>query len=352
MLSLKGNRAASFLVLTLVLTMLAGCALPGSQSGPSPEEFYNGKVLTIITGSPGGGLDAYPRLAAPFLKKYMPGITVVVENMGGGGMLTAHNAIYTAKPDGLTIGMTNPPGAVFTVAAGNVAVQYDLTKFTWLARASAEGRVIVAGVDDPVKSANDMMTLGNQGRPFRMGFSGIGSDDYYIAFMVFDALGIPMAAMPGYAGLADSILGVMRGEIDGIQGTNSSMLAGIDNGTLRPILILADEYPSNLEPQMKGVTLAGSLVKDPAKKAFLTSLVGILAMDRSFAGPPGIPADRVKYLRDAFKKTFNDPEFLDQMAKAKRPTGYLEGEKLADLVTASMKSVDSFKASIASSMAK
>ena len=38
---------------------------------------------------------------------------------------------------------------------------------------------------------------------------------------------------------------------------------------------------------------------------------------RPFSGPPGIPADRLKQLRDAFSKTMKDPAFLKEAKEAK-----------------------------------
>jgi tripartite-type tricarboxylate transporter receptor subunit TctC len=46
---------------------------------------------------------------------------------------------------------------------------------------------------------------------------------------------------------------------------------------------------------------------------------------------PGVPAERIKVLRDAYQKTFSDPEFQDEVAKKgwePRPVG---GEELANL---------------------
>ena len=56
---------------------------------------------------------------------------------------------------------------------------------------------------------------------------------------------------------------------------------------------------------------------------------------RPIVAPPGIPADRLKILREAFLKTMNDPELL---AEAKRknfditPSTGAELESLAKLV--------------------
>ena len=42
------------------------------------------------------------------------------------------------------------------------------------------------------------------------------------------------------------------------------------------------------------------------------------AIGRPYAAPPGIPAERVKALQDAFEKTMKDPAFLADANKAKQ----------------------------------
>ena len=55
-------------------------------------------------------------------------------------------------------------------------------------------------------------------------------------------------------------------------------------------------------------------------------------MARPFVAPPGIPADRVKALRDAFDATMKDREFLDEMAKADLEVQPVSGQEIANLV--------------------
>ena len=55
-------------------------------------------------------------------------------------------------------------------------------------------------------------------------------------------------------------------------------------------------------------------------------------MDRFFAGPPGIPPDRLEILREAFKKAFADPELLKMARKANRPVRYTSGEEIDSLM--------------------
>ena len=49
-------------------------------------------------------------------------------------------------------------------------------------------------------------------------------------------------------------------------------------------------------------------------------------------GPPGIPPDRVKILREAFNKTMNDPEFLAEVKKRKYELEPTPGEDLEAIV--------------------
>jgi len=51
-------------------------------------------------------------------------------------------------------------------------------------------------------------------------------------------------------------------------------------------------------------------------------------LGRPFIGPPGMPADRVKVLREAFMKTMSDPTLLADAQKRKWDLDPLSGEEL------------------------
>ena len=52
---------------------------------------------------------------------------------------------------------------------------------------------------------------------------------------------------------------------------------------------------------------------------------------RPIIATPGIPADRVKILREAFMKTVNDPELLDDAKKKRLDLDPVSGEELESL---------------------
>src|SRR5262245_37506216 len=72
-----------------------------AQSGAA--EFYRGKTVRMLVGSPpGGGYDLYARLLAPHFAEKIKA-TVLVENRDGNGGLAALAALLVRPVDGLTI---------------------------------------------------------------------------------------------------------------------------------------------------------------------------------------------------------------------------------------------------------
>ena len=70
---------------------VAFVALVCAANEADAQDFYRGKTINLIVGNAtGGGYDAYARLLARHMPKYMPGEPVfVVRNMpGAGGMAT------------------------------------------------------------------------------------------------------------------------------------------------------------------------------------------------------------------------------------------------------------------------
>jgi tripartite-type tricarboxylate transporter receptor subunit TctC len=69
--------------------------LHGSLSAPASaqtvEQFYRGKMVTIMLGHPpGGSYDLYARLAANHMKRYIPGNpNIIIEHRPGGGGIRA-----------------------------------------------------------------------------------------------------------------------------------------------------------------------------------------------------------------------------------------------------------------------
>ena len=164
------RKQLSILLITLLLIMVAGCGTkttesvkPQEQSKTSSQpaqdtlsqaelDFYKGKTITIIVPySPGGSYDGKARLVGIFLEKKIPGVKAIVKNVPGAGGITGINDIYTAKPDGLTIGVISGVGMVANSVVGAAIAKYDATKINYLGRVNAERRVMIGANSSKVK---------------------------------------------------------------------------------------------------------------------------------------------------------------------------------------------------------
>ena len=52
---------------------------------------------------------------------------------------------------------------------------------------------------------------------------------------------------------------------------------------------------------------------------------------RPYMGPPGMRAEHVKILRNAFEKTLKDPTFLEEVKSKKLDAEYTSGEEMETL---------------------
>jgi tripartite-type tricarboxylate transporter receptor subunit TctC len=60
-------------------------------------------------------------------------------------------------------------------------------------------------------------------------------------------------------------------------------------------------------------------------------LLGADDMGRPMFGPPGLPADRLKILRDAYARTMNDEQFRAEVKKRNYEFDPVSGEELQKL---------------------
>jgi len=285
--------------------------------------FFRGKVVTVIvTTKPGGGYDAYGRMMARFLQKHLPGSTVIVKNVAGAGHIIGANDLYFSKPNGLTIGVGNFKGLIFTQLAKQEGVKFDLTKFSWLANVASEPQTLIVDKRTPFKTVKDLQ---NSSRPIRMGTSGVGSSSYNYTLMIGKALGINFKVIPGFYG-SEADLAMLRGELDGQIGAYDNLRPLVENEGARVVLIVGKKKMS----QFPDVPLI-SAFSTPKTKGLIDLMIATAELGRPIAAPPNMPPLRLKALREAIRKTFHDPELLAYSEKAKLPVSFMSGEETARL---------------------
>jgi len=311
---------------------LASFSLVSLSPAASPAEvsqirsWYHGKTLTIVVPhGAGGGFDIYARLLAPFFRKYIPGADVIVRNVTGAGGLIGRNQVYTARPDGLTMGLTTGTGMVFSAWSGLEGVRFDLRKMTHIGRIAYETQVLALSARGPLKSFED---LRKAGRPIKMGFSGVGSDDYYTTAIIAHYFGYKTEPITGYSGSREANLAAVRGEVDAVQVQASSLMPLLRSGDLIPVLTLGFKR----DPALPNIPTAVELSETPEARDITSALADVYGADRILFGPPDMTPPLLDFLRRTFDKVVEDREFLEHASKAKRPVDPLKGEDVDRLV--------------------
>lgn len=281
------------------------------------QPFYEGKTIKLIVGfKPGGGTDFYARLLARYMLKYLPGANIVVKNTPGAGSMIALNRIYLSKPDGLTFGAFSR-GLPVSQLVGVKGVKFDMSKVSWLGSPSSEiyGLYVLAqkynNVDDIVKADK-----------VRLATTGIGALNYTTSLLFFRMLGLDNFSIgTGYSGNELGMV-ILRGEMDASFGSFATYQTMIDSGELRPLLFISNSKP----PGYESVPYIQEVITGEKNKLAIDFLVGLNVIGRPFVGPPGIPQDRLKIIRDAFKNAINDPESKKLAKKANKPLEYVPPE--------------------------
>lgn len=316
----------NFIFVCLLIVGVGLMAGHNPATAADAAAFYKGKTVTfIVPYSPGGGYDFYARFMAPHLEKYT-GCTMVIKNKPGGGGVVGANFVYRAKPDGRTIGILNMTGAIPAQIAGAKGIDFDLTKFNWMARLNDEPQVFVVGADSSYKSWDEILKSTETIKLACTGTVGSTYLDLLVLKMVFDLKNFDIVT--GFSGTSDADLSVIRGELVGTASSVSSKIKKIEEGNFKPLLVIAEEKVKGLE----NVPIIYDFPMSAEGKKIADTYIGMMNVARAMMMTPGAPADRVAFMREAFKKTLTDPDLVQKAEKMDRPVSWMDGEKVLQFV--------------------
>jgi tripartite-type tricarboxylate transporter receptor subunit TctC len=321
---------------SLVLAASVGTAF----AQQSAEEFFRSrKEMNFITSSPpGGGYDAYSRLFARYMSKHLPGNpNILVNNMPGGGGIRAANFLYNIAPkDGSTIALLDRGIATAPLLYGDESkAQFEAVKFNWLGSAMRENGMATVSTRAPVQSIEDAKT-----REVIVGATAPEQDPAMFPRLLNDLLGTKFKVVYGYAGQPEMFLAIERGELDGVfmSGWSGNGRAYVREKMKEGKMKLLVQMSATGDPAHSDTPTILSLVKDEQARQVVELILSRLALGRPFLSPPGIPADRVTMLRDAFQKAATDPEMLEEAAKLRLAIDPIFGEEAQALIAKIYKS--------------
>lgn len=290
--------------------IIAGCSQSGNQasssqtsSKPSPEaksDFPKKPIQLIVSFTAGGGPDTVARILAEGVKKHLPnGQSVVVVNKPGGAATIGLTEVFTAKPDGYTIGIT--PTAPISIQPHFGKTPYSHDSFQPIMRVISEPSVLYVKSDAPWKTYEDWVEYVKQNPgEFTYSTSGVGSNPHITMESINSALGIQTTAVP-YDGGAQMMTALLGDHVQGTLVLPTTAKPHIESGAIRPLFNAGktkiEEYTDTpMLKDDKGVDVASDIT------------TGLVA-------PKGIPQDVLTILHDAFKKALEDPEVVEQIRK-------------------------------------
>jgi tripartite-type tricarboxylate transporter receptor subunit TctC len=312
----------------------------GAASAQSAEEFFRSrKEMNFITSSPpGGGYDAYSRLFARHMSKHLPGNPVIlVNNMPGGGGIRAANFLYNIAPkDGSTIALLDRGIATAPLLYGEESqAQFEAVKFNWLGSAMRENGMGTVSTRASVKSIEDVKT-----REVVVGATAPEQDPAMFPRLLNDLLGTKFKIVYGYPGQPDMFLAIERGELDGVfmSGWSGPGRAYIREKMKEGKMNLLVQMSATGDPAHSDTPTVLSLIKNDQDRQVVELILSRLSLGRPFLAPPGVPADRVAMLRDAFQKAATDPALLEEAAKMRLAIDPIFGEEAQALIAQIYKS--------------
>jgi tripartite-type tricarboxylate transporter receptor subunit TctC len=318
-------------MLPSILALLLVAIWPLSVRAQTP--FYQGKTIRLVAGTPAGSVyDLYARMVAQFIPKYIPGTpNVIVQNMPGVASMVAANYIYqVAKPDGLTIGSIQP-ALYFDQLVGRKEVKFDWQKFTWIGNTTRSHHLLYMRSDTPYKTIEDIRKATV---PPKCGAEGTASSAYYLPKLLEETIGAKFNVVTGYNSGTDVDLAVERGEVQCRAFTIAAFFAREPFHTWRKkgfvhVIVQTGNRRDAKLPEVPTLPELMGQHKTPDSARRLAAVI-LAANDigRPIVATPGIPADRVKILREAFMKAMKDSELLDDAKKKRLELDPVSGEDL------------------------
>jgi len=314
-------------------TLLLASVLAIGAMTPAAADYYAGKTIEFIIGTPpGGGYDIYARLVARHLARYIPGKpAIVVKNMPGAGSAKAAQFISMIAPkDGTSIGAIMPGAIMGPLLDDRADALFDPTKVLYVGTANSGTRVCVALKGTKIRTFDDLLRE-------KAVFGGVSTNDstQEYGYLHKRTSGARYDVVSGYRGTPDIALALERGELDGVCGWDWSSVKSqrpdwIRDDKINVLLqVSLDPHP---ELTRMGVPSVWQYVKSEEDRKVVELVISQTVFHRSYIAPPGTPAAALETLRTAFDATMNDKELLDEAEKLRIDIAPLPGANVQALV--------------------
>jgi tripartite-type tricarboxylate transporter receptor subunit TctC len=321
-------RSISLLLAVIISVLLMAGERASGAAVEDQAEFYKGKTINLtVSSGPGGPPDIFARAIGPILQKEL-NATVLVQNMTTGSAMEAVNHTYSkAKPDGLTLCTGVSEAWILNDILEDPGSRFKVDKLNWLGIFNPETFVYVSSAQKPYQSAKDLQ----QAKGLKMGgVSGAGAITVKTA-LACAMLGLDAKVVTGFKGSADIALSLQKGELDGSTALESFARDAERKGQVKALFYLYKKGSSY--PNMPSLSEIVKVSDDYAK------ILNVIGMEsKCIVTSPGVPKERVDFLKKLLQKIADDKENQKKFAQAlmlDKWLGYMPGDQyqkfIADL---------------------
>jgi tripartite-type tricarboxylate transporter receptor subunit TctC len=300
--------------------------LAGAHPVLAQEAFPARPIQMIVPFPPGGVADVTGRPTAHVMSKLLKQSVVVVNKAGAGGSVGTAQAAR-ATPDGYTILMALSSISVLPVAdrLQGRAPAYELDQLAPIALISADPTVLLVRGDGPYTTLMQFVEAA-KAKPGTINYGSSGVyGTLHVAMEIFaGAADIKLFHVP-YQGGGPAVAALLGGQIDALASGPSAAIGQIKAGKVRALAVWGDKRLASLPdvPTMKELGYDATF--------YIWS--GLFA-------PTATPAPVMAILRDAARRTAEDSEFKDAMAKVETPIAYLDAPAFKSFVETDAKRLE------------
>jgi tripartite-type tricarboxylate transporter receptor subunit TctC len=314
----------------LITGIIAGLLGASPAVADAVADFYRGKQISLIIPTPpGGGYDLYARFLGRYIGKHIPGNPAVVpRNMpGAGGIIALNHLANIAAPDGLTFAVFQNTNTLDQLAK-TPNVKFDVRTLGWIGNMSVSSTI--CALSGPARDVSGKELFEKE-----VVIGGTTGSPTTIPLLLNSLAGTRFKLIRGYAGTNPVVLAMENGEVNGLcgwawDGARVTARDMLSRGFIKVALDVGiDPLP---ELQKMRVPFIMDFVPEGENKEILKIILSTQVYGRAFATTPGVSADRLNALRDAFAAALKDPDMIAEAERLNIDLQYLPPERILDLI--------------------
>ena len=279
--------------------MLAAAILCVAAANANAQQYPSKAVRIVLPFPTGPGVLIGQMLSEGLRETFRQ--AVVAESRAGAGGSIAMETVARAAPDGYTLLIVSP--ILSHTPLTRPSLKLDAVRdFAPISLVGVIPNLMAVHPSIPVRSVRELIREARQ-RPGRLtyGSSGIGGTFHLVTELFSLQAKVRMTHVP-YKSVTFAVIDLVRGDVDMVIGTTTSMAQFIGTGKLRIIAVLSDRRLADL-PDVP------SIVEQGMPEFVVENYYGLLA-------PSGTPSEIIERLHREIVRIGKMPEFQKALATA------------------------------------